>query len=98
MKQIYCRVIANNKFGYELIKCNVYKEYPDYQVSIIKYDDVYNIVDTKTGLKASGNFYKLKNAKSFMEHTEEQNFIEWYKAVERARNTVAYIQKIITVR
>ena len=98
MKTLYVRVIADNIFGYELVKCNDYKDYPEYGVSIIKYNDTYSIVDTNTGLNASRRYYKLKDAKSFMDHTEEINFINWYKKVEEARTTEAYKSKILRVR
>lgn len=98
MKQIYIRVLANNKFGYDIISCNEYKYYPEYDLSIIKYLDKYSVVDTKTGLRASKYFNKLKDCKSFMEHTEEQNFINWLGAVNRARTSERYNKLILRIR
>ena len=98
MKEIYIRVNANTRIGYDIIRTKVHKEYKEYGVSIIKYDGYYVIVDTASGLQASRRFNKLKDAKSFMEHTEELNFINWYKAVEKARNTDEYQKKILRVR
>ena len=98
MKTLYVRVFADNIFGYELIKCNIYKEYKEYEIVIVKVENRYSLTDIKTGLKCGKWFYNLKDAKSFMEHTEEINFINWYKKVEEIRTTEAYKNKIIRVR
>ena len=98
MKEIYIRVNANTRIGYDIIRTKVCKEYKKYEIAIVKYDDRYSLTDIKTGLGCGKSFNKLKDAKSFMEHTEELNFINWYEAVEHARNTDGYQKKILRVR
>lgn len=100
MKTIYIRIPAPNQFGYELISSKVYKEYPEFGLAITKisYKDLYRITDIKTGLSCGKSFTKLKDAKSFMEHTEEVNFKKWYEKVESARKTSRYHKSIIEVR
>ena len=101
MKTLYIRIPAPNQFGYEIISSKVYKEYPEFGVAITKSEyfiDSYRITDMKTGLSCGKSFTKLKDAKSFMEHTEELNFKNWYDAVEKARKTERYHKSIIEVR
>ena len=99
MKEIYIRVRTNTLFGYDIIHTKVYKEYKEYGVCIVKYDERYIIVDTKTGLRASRIRYThLRIAKLFMEHPEQPNFKDWYEMVEKARNTHEYQKKILRVR
>lgn len=100
MKTIYVRKTSYNQFGYEITTAVVYKEYPEFGVAITKisYKDLYTITDIKTGLSCGRSFTKLKDAKSFMEHTEELNFKNWYDAVENARKTERYHKSIIEVR
>ena len=96
MKEIYIRVYANTRIGYDIIRTKVYKEYKEYEIAIVKCDDKYTLTDIKTGLGCGKRFDKLKDAKSFMEHTEEANFIKWYNLVLRARKTKTYKEKIFT--
>ena len=101
MKTIYVRICADNKFGYDIVSANMYKEYPEYGVAITKtnlHGDYYRITDIKSGLHCNRLFKKLKNAKSFMEHTEEANFKNWYDAVQKARTTERYSKLILKVR
>lgn len=101
MKILYIRIPAPNRFGYEIISTKVYKEYPEFGVAITKSEyfiDSYRITDMKTGLSCGKSFTKLKDAKSFMEHTEELNFKKWYEKVENARKTERYHKSIIEVR
>lgn len=98
MKEIYIRVYANTRIGYDIIRTKVCKEYKQYEIVIVKIDGSYTLTDIKTGLGCGKRFNKLKDAKSFMEHTEEANFINWYKKVEKARNTDGYQKKILRIR
>lgn len=98
MKEMYIRIHANTRIGYDIIRTKVHKEYKEYEIAIVKYDGRYSLTDIKTGLNCGKWFNKLKDAKSFMEHTNEINFINWYKAVEHARNTDGYQKKILRVR
>ena len=98
MKEIYIRVYANTRIGYDIIRTKVYKEYKEYEIAIVKYDGRYVLTDIKTGLGCGKRFNKLKDAKSFMEHTDEINFHKWYKQVVTARSTDGYIKKILRVR
>ena len=92
MKTMYIRIVANTRAGYDIDKAIVYKEYKEYGIAITRYPAYthYYLTDIETGLSASKSFRKLKDAKSFMDHTEEVNFIDWYKAVEKARTTPRY--------
>ena len=92
MKTMYVRIIANTRAGYEIDKAIVYKEYKEYGIAITRYPAHihYALTDIETGLNAGKSFKKLKDAKSFMDHTEEVNFINWYNAVQKARKTTRY--------
>ena len=98
MKEIYIRVNANTRIGYDIIRAKVFKEYKEYEIAIVRYDGRYSLTDIKTGLNCGKWFNKLKDAKSFMEHTEEANFHKWYKQVVTARSTDGYQKKILRVR
>ena len=82
----------NPSLGYVYVNC--YKQYKKYKIAITESIDYrckyYTLTDIETGMKAGKSFNKLKDAKSFMENTEEANFINWYNAVEHARNTKTY--------
>ena len=86
MKKVYVRYLKTIEFT------PVYKEYPEYGVSITKnnYNDLYVITDIKTGLGCGKSFKKLKDAKSFMEDINKANFRNWFRAIEKARNTEMY--------
>ena len=98
MKEIYIRVTANTRIGYDIIRTKVLKEYKEYEIAIVKYGGRYSLTDIKTGLNCGKWFNKLKDAKSFMEHTEEVKFRNWFEAVERARKTERYKHLEIKVR
>ena len=101
MKTLYVRLTADNKFGYDIISSPMYKEYPEFGVAITKtkfYNDFYRITDIKTGTYCGRSFKQLKDAKAFMEHTEESNFKDWYKEVEKARQSERYQRLIIRIR
>lgn len=98
MKQIK---IARNVYGFYkdiiptlgYVYVNCYKCYKEYGIAItesIDYKGYYVLTDIETGLKAGKQFNKLKDAKSFMEHTEDINFKEWYEELEKARKTKFY--------
>lgn len=100
MKTLYVRITTNTPPYYDIDKAIVYKEYKEYGIAITRYlpDWCYKLTDIETGLSAGKSFNKLKDAKSFMDHTEEVNFINWYKAVEKARATPRYESYKIKVR
>lgn len=98
MKEIYIRVYANTRIGYDIIRTKVYIEYKEYEIAIVKYNGRYVLTDIKTGLGCGKRFDKLKDAKEFMNYPEKRNFIDWYKAVLKARNTDGYKKKILRVR
>lgn len=98
MKEIYIRVGANTRIGYDIIRTKIFKEYKEYEIVIIKLNDRYVLTDIKTGLSCGKSFSKLKDAKSFMEHIEEINFKNWYNAVQNARTTERYSNLILKVR
>lgn len=98
MKEIYIRVNANTRIGYDIIRTKVCKEYKEYEIAIVKYNGSYLLTDIKTGLGCGKRFNKLKDAKSFMEHTEEANFINWYTLIKYVRNTDGYQKKILQIR
>lgn len=95
MKQIKVsrRIWHGNKSEFSYVHVNCYKCYKEYGIAItesIDYKGYYVLTDIETGFKAGKSFNKLKDAKSFMEHTEEANFIEWYEALKKARLTYNY--------
>lgn len=98
MKEIYVRIGANTRIGYDIIRTKIFKEYKEFEVVIVKVDNRYTLTDIKSGLGCGKSFMKLKDAKSFMEHTEEANFKNWYDAVEKARQTERYSKLILKVR
>lgn len=67
------------------------KIYKDYGIAITKIPNytngsrVYTLTDIETGLSCGKSFIKLSDAKSFMDHTEEANFHNWFNAVCKAR-------------
>ena len=83
----------SNKPHYGFVYVNCYKCYKEYGIAItesIDYKGYYELTDIETGYKVGKRFNKLKDAKSFMEHTEEANFIKWYKALKKTRLTMYY--------
>lgn len=83
----------SNKPDFSFMYVNCYKCYKEYGIAItesIDYKGYYVLTDIETGFKAGKQFSKLKDAKSFMEHTEKVNFIKWYKALKKARLTYNY--------
>lgn len=82
---------------YEDIK--VYKIYEDYGIAVTNNPSVYRtrtyvLTDLKTGLGCGKLFKKIDDAKSFMEHTEDANFCNWWESVQKARST-DYYKKLV---
>ena len=87
----------SNKPHYGFVYVNCYKCYKEYGIAItesIDYKGYYELTDIETGYKVGKRFNKLKDAKSFMEHTEEANFIKWYKALKKTKGQQIMIKCI----
>lgn len=83
-----------NRLVDKYVDVNVHKSYDKYGIIITDgFTGGYYLIDIKSGLFIR-HFRKLKDAKSFMEHTEEENFKNMIKLVEKARNCRIYAQYV----
>ena len=75
----------------EFIKMKPSKVYKDFGIAITKLkDNVYTLTDIESGLGCGKHFIKFSDAKSFMEHTDKANFINWFNAISIVRLTSSY--------
>ena len=75
----------------EFIKMKPSKVYKDFGIAITKLKDkVYTLTDIESGLGCGKHFIKFSDAKSFMYHTEEANFKNWFNAIIKVRLTEQY--------
>ena len=83
-------ILVVNYMG-EFVKVKASKIYKDYGIAITKLKDkLYTLTDIKTGLGCGKHFIKFSDAKSFMDHTEEANFKNWFNAIIKVRLNEQY--------
>ena len=78
---------------YKVKPSKVYEEYGIAITKIPKYikgKHVYTLTDIETGLGCGKTYSKFSDAKSFMEHTEEANFIKWFDRLSEVRSLDTY--------